>query len=92
MTIRAQTTAFGPAALIAPAHPEDFFREHWERKPLHLSRGDARYYDSILTNDDLERIKKSITKVSLSFLFKARRTNEANSSSTHFDSAKRLPL
>ncbi len=42
------------AALIAPVLPDDFFREHWERKPLHLPRGDAHYYDRVLTNDDLE--------------------------------------
>ena len=44
------------AALLAPVLPDDFFRDHWERKPLHLSRGDARYYDGVLTNDDLESI------------------------------------
>ena len=42
------------AALLAPVLPDDFFRDHWERKPLHLSRGDAHYYDGVLTNDDLE--------------------------------------
>ena len=44
------------AALLAPVLPDDFFRNHWERKPLHLSRGDAHYYDGVLTNDDLESI------------------------------------
>ena len=44
------------AALLAPVLPDDFFRDHWERKPLHLSRGDAHYYDGVLTNDDLESI------------------------------------
>jgi ribosomal protein L16 Arg81 hydroxylase len=47
------------AALLAPALPADFFREHWERKPLHLSRGDAHYYDGVLTNHDLESIISS---------------------------------
>jgi ribosomal protein L16 Arg81 hydroxylase len=47
------------AALVAPANPEFFFSEHWERKPLHQSRGDARYYDSLLTNGDLEGIISS---------------------------------
>jgi ribosomal protein L16 Arg81 hydroxylase len=56
MTSQAQTKAFDLTALIAPARAEDFFREHWERKPLHLSRGDANYYDSVLTNGDLEHI------------------------------------
>ncbi len=44
------------AALLAPVLPENFFRDHWERKPLHLSRGDAHYYDGVLSNDDLESI------------------------------------
>jgi ribosomal protein L16 Arg81 hydroxylase len=59
MTSQAQTKAFDLTALIAPARAEDFFRDHWERKPLHLSRGDAHYYDSILTNEDLEHIISS---------------------------------
>jgi ribosomal protein L16 Arg81 hydroxylase len=46
-------------ALLAPVRPEDFFREHWERKPLHLSRGETHYYDTILTNHDLETIISS---------------------------------
>jgi ribosomal protein L16 Arg81 hydroxylase len=59
MANQARTKTFDLAALIAPALPEEFLREYWERKPLHLSRGDARYYDSILTNEDLERIISS---------------------------------
>jgi ribosomal protein L16 Arg81 hydroxylase len=47
------------AALLAPVLPDDFFRNQWERKPLHLSRGDAHYYDGVLTNDDLESIISS---------------------------------
>ncbi len=56
MTSQAQTMAFDLTALIAPTRPEGFFLEHWERKPFHLSRGDARYYDSLLKNEDLETI------------------------------------
>jgi hypothetical protein len=48
--------AFGLTALLAPVLPDDFFRDHWEPKPLRLSRGDAHYYDSVLTNQDLEFI------------------------------------
>jgi hypothetical protein len=59
MTSQAETKAFDLAALLAPARPEDFFREYWERKPLHLSRGDAHYFDSILTNRDLDSIISS---------------------------------
>ena len=59
MTSHARTAAFDLITLIDPILPEHFFREHWERKPLHLSRGDPRYYDDILTNADLERIISS---------------------------------
>jgi hypothetical protein len=54
MTSEART-AFGLTALLAPVLPDD----HWERKPLHLSRGDAHYYDSLLSNQDLEVIISS---------------------------------
>ncbi|HUB63260.1 MAG TPA: cupin domain-containing protein [Methylocella sp.] len=59
MTTQAQTTVFDLTVLFAPTRPEDFFREHWERKHFHLSRGDTRYYNSLLTNEDLETIISS---------------------------------
>jgi ribosomal protein L16 Arg81 hydroxylase len=59
MTHRAQPPAFDPAALIAPLEFDAFFREHWERKPLHLTRNDAHYYDRVLTNADLDGIISS---------------------------------
>ena len=59
MTTRADGMAFDPTALFAPLGFDAFFREHWERKPLHLSRGDAHYYDGVLTNTDLESIISS---------------------------------
>src|SRR3974390_1617611 len=57
------------AALLAPALPDTFFRDYWERKPLHLSRGDAHFYDDVLTNDDLESI---ISNADLRYLQLAR--------------------
>ena len=59
MTNQVPRKAFDVTALFAPARLENFFREYWERKPLHLSRRDAHYYDSILTNGDLDRIISS---------------------------------
>jgi ribosomal protein L16 Arg81 hydroxylase len=56
MTNQDAAAAFDPAALIAPLGFDDFFREHWERKPLHLPRADPHYYDPILTNADLDGI------------------------------------
>jgi ribosomal protein L16 Arg81 hydroxylase len=58
MTSEART-ALGLTTLLAPVLPDDFFRHHWERKPLHLSRGDPHYYDSVLTNQDLEFVISS---------------------------------
>jgi hypothetical protein len=59
MTSQDRVNAFDLIALLAPTRPADFFREHWERTPLHVSRGDARYYESILTNGDLDNIISS---------------------------------
>jgi ribosomal protein L16 Arg81 hydroxylase len=59
MTSLAATNAFDLTALIAPVRPEDFFHEHWERKPLHLARDNAHYFDYILTNGNLESIISS---------------------------------
>jgi ribosomal protein L16 Arg81 hydroxylase len=59
MENESHSKVFDLTALLAPARAEEFFREHWERKPLHLSRGDAHYYDPILTNADLESIISS---------------------------------
>jgi len=49
----------GLAWLIAPTRPEDFVQAYWERKPLHVSRDDRRYYQSLLTNENLEAIISS---------------------------------
>jgi hypothetical protein len=58
MTSEARTP-FNLTTLLAPVLANDFFRNHWERKPLHLSRGDPHYYDCVLTNQDLEIIISS---------------------------------
>lgn len=59
MTSQAQNQDFDLMALLAPIQREDFFREYWERKPLHVSRANAHVYDCILTNGDLENIISS---------------------------------
>ncbi len=51
--------AFDLTALIDPLRAEDFFAEHWERRPLHRRRGDEGYYASLLTTADLERLISS---------------------------------
>jgi Cupin superfamily protein len=56
MTSASQPMGFDLAALIAPCWTEDFFREYWGQKPLHVSRGKADYFKPLLTKDDLETI------------------------------------
>jgi ribosomal protein L16 Arg81 hydroxylase len=56
---QAEAKPFDLPALFAPIAVADFFRTHWERQPLHVHRGDAHYYDSIISNADLERIISS---------------------------------
>ncbi|HXW70297.1 MAG TPA: cupin domain-containing protein [Methylocella sp.] len=51
--------AFDLNTLLAPCCSEDFFKEYWESKPLHLSRRAPHYYDSVLANEALETIISS---------------------------------
>lgn len=46
-------------SLIEPTEPEVFFRDYWEKKPLHLQRSDtdtASYYHSLFRLDDLQSL------------------------------------
>jgi hypothetical protein len=47
------------ATLVAPMQSEEFFADYWEKKPLHHKRGDARAYERLLTDTDLDRIISS---------------------------------
>jgi ribosomal protein L16 Arg81 hydroxylase len=42
------------ARLLSPVATTDFFRDHWERAPLVVRRGDPTYYAGLLTRDDLD--------------------------------------
>jgi hypothetical protein len=42
--------------LLAPMALDSFFARYWEREVLYLKRGDAQYYDALLTLRDLERV------------------------------------
>ena len=44
------------AWLLHPVSLHTFFTEYWERKPLHIARGDAAYYGRLLSRTDVERI------------------------------------
>jgi hypothetical protein len=46
--------AFGE--LIGTVARDEFFARYWERRPLHVRRGDEGVYDSLLTRADLERL------------------------------------
>ena len=42
--------------LIEPIERDQFFREYYERKPLHISRANQRsYFDSLMTLDDINQ-------------------------------------
>ena len=46
-------------SLIQPVGTEQFFREYWEKKPLHLQRSDNRtasYYQSLFQLSDLQSL------------------------------------
>lgn len=46
-------------SLIQPIEAEQFFREYWEKKPLHLHRSDpstASYYQSLFQLSDLQSL------------------------------------
>lgn len=46
-------------SLIQPMKTEQFFREYWEKKPLHLQRSDpsiASYYQSLFQLSDLQSL------------------------------------
>ena len=40
---------------IAPTTAEEFLSVHWERKPLHVERGEAGRFDDLLSARDVER-------------------------------------
>jgi hypothetical protein len=44
------------ASLLRPVSIGEFFSGYWERKPLVIHRGDAGFYEGLLTNRDLEDI------------------------------------
>jgi ribosomal protein L16 Arg81 hydroxylase len=43
-------------ALLAPHEPREFFDRYWEKQPLAITRGDATYFQGLLSRADLERV------------------------------------
>jgi ribosomal protein L16 Arg81 hydroxylase len=52
----AHTPGFDLARLIAPTPQEDFFRDHWEQRPLLVQRHDPGFYAGLLTLDDFDSL------------------------------------
>ncbi|XP_045617936.1 ribosomal oxygenase 1 [Procambarus clarkii] len=42
--------------VIGPCSEEKFFRDYWEKKPLHIKRSDAQYYKGLFSTDVLDNI------------------------------------
>jgi ribosomal protein L16 Arg81 hydroxylase len=42
--------------LLAPWSEETFFHAHWEKQPLHLSRGAANYYGGLFSSADVDAV------------------------------------
>ncbi|MEX2211625.1 MAG: cupin domain-containing protein [Gaiellaceae bacterium] len=56
---RTRRTPASDAALlraIAPVGADEFLAEHWERKPLHVARGEPGRFDDLLSAGDADRL------------------------------------
>ena len=49
-------TDFDLGKLIAPVGEEGFFRDSWEKQPLHIPRGEPGYYAGLLSTADVDRV------------------------------------
>jgi hypothetical protein len=49
-------TDFDLAKLLRPVEPETFFRDTWEKGPLHVSRNDAGYYGGLFALADVDAV------------------------------------
>jgi ribosomal protein L16 Arg81 hydroxylase len=48
--------SFDLGALLGPIGSAAFFRDHWERDPLHVARGAPDFYEGLLSTADVERV------------------------------------
>ncbi len=44
------------ADLLRPIGQDEFLAEHWEKRPLHIARGDAIYYQRMLTKEAVDTL------------------------------------
>ncbi|HWE35271.1 MAG TPA: cupin domain-containing protein [Isosphaeraceae bacterium] len=49
-------TTFDLGALLGPIGSAAFFRDHWEREPLHVARGAPGFYRGLLSTADVEQV------------------------------------
>jgi ribosomal protein L16 Arg81 hydroxylase len=49
-------TRFTFEQIIQPISPEVFFREYWEKRPLHISRGKPGYYSELFSVNDIDTL------------------------------------
>ncbi|HEV3258821.1 MAG TPA: cupin domain-containing protein [Gemmataceae bacterium] len=47
---------FDLAKVIHPIEPTTFFRDTWEKRPLHIARNDRQYYRPLFSMDDVDSI------------------------------------
>ncbi len=65
--------------LLSPIVAADFFRDHWEKQPLLVSRKETGYYDGLLSTADVEHvIAFSRPKFADSSAFSGEKTPEAS--------------
>lgn len=63
MTNRVPYEGFDLAKIIHPITVEEFFAEYYEKKPLHVKRNDPKYFEPLLTLEEIDRV---ITTLGLS--------------------------
>jgi ribosomal protein L16 Arg81 hydroxylase len=51
-----QSSTHDFASLLRPISTAEFFGSYWECKPLLIRRHDAKFYERLLTNRDIEHI------------------------------------
>ena len=48
--------SFDFGEVLRPLSLDTFFDEHWERKPLHIERGDPHFYDGLFSAGDVDAL------------------------------------
>lgn len=51
-----QVADFSLRKLLAPVEEDLFFRDYWEKQPLHLARNEAGYYTGLFSGTDIDSI------------------------------------